>query len=286
MTKKSTGERLEFYDFSDVTVEHLHRYAIANDFIEGKVVLDIASGEGYGSNILAQKALEVIGVDIDIDSVKDANEKYIKNNLKYIVGSADNIPIESNSIDVVVSFETIEHHDKHEEMFMEIKRVLKQDGILIMSSPDKKHYSDIPNFKNKFHVKELYFEDFEFLTKKYFKKPKFYMQKAYNMNSIVSNIFDFNNMIIYSGDHFGIKKNENTHLYILVVASENDLKDLNTSIFNGIDINNAKMEQHLNINSNKIKNEIKSSNSYRLGNIVIKRLFVLKKLFKSKFHNN
>jgi ubiquinone/menaquinone biosynthesis C-methylase UbiE len=286
MTKKSTGERLEFYDFSDVTVEHLHRYAIANDFIEGKVVLDIASGEGYGSNILAQKALEVIGVDIDIDSVKDANEKYIKNNLKYIVGSADNIPIESNSIDVVVSFETIEHHDKHEEMFMEIKRVLKQDGILIMSSPDKKHYSDIPNFKNKFHVKELYFEDFEFLTKKYFKKPKFYMQKAYNMNSIVSNIFDFNNMIIYSGDHFGIKKNENAHLYILVVASENDLKDLNTSIFNGIDINNIKMEQHLMTNSNKIKNEIKLSNSYRLGNIVIKPLFVLKKLFKSKFHNN
>ena len=39
MKKISTGERLEFYDFSDVTVEHLHRYAIANDLVKNKVVL-------------------------------------------------------------------------------------------------------------------------------------------------------------------------------------------------------------------------------------------------------
>lgn len=278
MEKKSTGERLEFYNFSDVTVEHLHRYAIANDFIKNKVVLDIASGEGYGSYILSKNASKVIGVDIDAEAVFDAQKKYINENLSFMVGSADKIPVDSNTIDVVVSFETIEHHDKHEEMFLEIKRVLKQDGILIMSSPDKKYYSDIPKFKNKFHVKELYFDEFECLTKTHFKTAKFYVQKAYNMNSIVSNIYDFNNMIMFSGDHFGIKKNDNTHLYILAIASENDLKDLSTSIFNGIDINNIKIEQYLITNSNKIK----LSNSYRLGNIILKPLFLLKKLFKTK----
>lgn len=277
MKNKSTGERLEFYDFSDVTVEHLHRYAIANDFVSGKVVLDIASGEGYGSYILSNDALEVIGVDIDFVSVQNAKEKYLKNNLKFIVGSADNIPVESNTIDVVVSFETIEHHDKHEEMFLEIKRVLKQDGILIMSSPDKKYYSDIPNFKNKFHVKELYFDEFESLTKKHFNSSKFYFQKAYNLNSIVSNINDFNNIDIYSGDHYGINKSENKHLYILTIASENSIKDIPTSIFNGLDVNKIKMKQHL-ISNTK---EIKLTKSYRLGNIFIKPFFIVKKFFKS-----
>jgi len=276
MEKKSTGERLEFYDFSDVTVEHLHRYAIANDFVKNKIVLDIASGEGYGSYILSRYASNVIGVDIDKDTVIDAQKKYVNNNLSFVVGSADNIPVDSNSIDIVVSFETIEHHDKHDEMFLEIKRVLKSDGILIMSSPDKKFYSDIPGFKNKFHVRELYFDEFKDLTKKYFNTAKFYVQKAYNLNSIISSLEDFNDIIVYSGDHSEISKNENNHLYILTIASENSLKDLPFSIFNGMEISKLKAEQSLLINSSKIR----ATNSYRLGNIIIKPLFFLKKLLK------
>lgn len=279
MSKKSTGERLEFYDFSDVTVEHLHRYAIANDFVKNKVVLDIASGEGYGAFILSKNALKVIGVDIDKETVVDAQKKYLNNNLNFIVGSADNIPVDSNSIDVVVSFETIEHHDKHEEMLLEIKRVLKHDGILIMSSPDKKYYSDIPGFQNKFHVKELYFEEFEELIKKYFKITKFYVQKAYNLNSIISNLVEFNKMIIYSGNQYFVKKKINTHLYVLAIASQNHLEDLAASIFNGSDIANLKREQCMSYNSHVIKN----TNSYKLGNIIIKPFFFFKKFFKLVF---
>lgn len=278
MKKKSTGERLEFYDFSDVTVEHLHRYAVANDFVKDKIVLDIASGEGYGSYILSKDASKVIGVDIDKDTVLEAQKKYVNNNLNFIIGSADNISVDSNSIDIVVSFETIEHHDRHDEMFLEIKRILKHDGILIMSSPDKKFYSDLPGFKNKFHVKELYFDEFKDLTNKYFRTAKFYVQKAYNLNSIISSVDDFNNMVVYSGDHSEINKNENNHLYILTIASENDLKDLPSSIFNGIDINKLKVAQSLLTNTNKMM----SSNSYKLGNFIIRPFFLFKKLlFKS-----
>lgn len=275
MIKKSTGERLEFYNFSDVTVEHLHRYAIANDFIEGKVVLDIASGEGYGSNILAQKALEVFGVDIDIESVKDANKKYIKNNLKYIVGSADNIPIESNSIDVVVSFETIEHHDMHEEMFMEIKRVLKNDGILIMSSPDKFFYSDKPNFKNKFHIKELYFEEFKFLTQKHFKNTFFYFQKAYNLNSYLSDYDFFENMIVYSGNNNDIFKNKNEPIYNVVIASNVQVNKIQPSIFEGSGISDLLIKNLIENNTDLYKN----STSYKIGNFLCAPFFVFKKMF-------
>jgi hypothetical protein len=60
----------------------------------------------------------------------------------------------------VVSFETIEHISEHEEMFAEIKRVLKDDGLLIMSSPDKRYYSEARNYENPFHVRELHGAEF------------------------------------------------------------------------------------------------------------------------------
>jgi len=63
--------------------------------------------------------------------------------------------------DLVVSFETIEHHDEHEQMLAEVKRVLKPDGMAIISSPDKAIYTDKPEYHNSFHVKELYREEFE-----------------------------------------------------------------------------------------------------------------------------
>lgn len=276
MIKKPTGERLEFYDFSDVTVEHLHRYAIANDFIKNKVVLDIASGEGYGSFILSKKALEVIGVDVDFEAVNNANNKYLNDNLKYITGSAENIPLKTNSIDAVISFETIEHHDKHEEMLLEIKRVLKKDGLLIMSSPDKKYYSDIPKYKNKFHIKELYFEEFEKLIKKHFKFSRFYVQKAYNLNSIVADFVDFNKMTVYCGNHFNVLQEENTHLYIITIASDNDIECLPTSIFNGSSINDLRTKQYLAANSNLIKN----TNSYKVGNLLIAPFYHFRKYLK------
>ena len=47
-----------------IALEHLHRYAMAKDFAAGKVVLDIACGEGYGSAFLAEVAARVYGVDI------------------------------------------------------------------------------------------------------------------------------------------------------------------------------------------------------------------------------
>ena len=77
----------------------------------------------------------------------------------------------------MVSFETIEHHDRHQEMMREIKRILSPEGILIISSPDKYVYSDIPGYKNEFHVKELYAREFETLLKAHFANVKTFGQR-------------------------------------------------------------------------------------------------------------
>jgi len=164
-----TGERFVPTEHGVIRQEHLHRYAWCLPLVEGKDVLDVASGEGYGSAMLASKARSVRGVDISHDAVTHAAERYAAlGNLRYLQGSAAAIPLADDSVDVVVSFETIEHLLEQDEMMAEIRRVLRPDGILVMSSPNKEVYSDQAGYHNDYHVKELYLNEFQALLEKYF----------------------------------------------------------------------------------------------------------------------
>ncbi|HAU80207.1 MAG TPA: glycosyl transferase [Stenotrophomonas sp.] len=164
-----TGERFVPTEHGVIRQEHLHRYAWCLPLVEGKDVLDVASGEGYGSAMLASKARSVRGVDISHDAVNHAAERYAAlGNLQYLQGSAAAIPLADDSVDVVVSFETIEHLLEQDEMMAEIRRVLRPDGILVMSSPNKEVYSDQAGYHNDYHVKELYLNEFQALLEKYF----------------------------------------------------------------------------------------------------------------------
>jgi len=142
MSKDWTGERLETFVWGESTAEHLHRYALAMDHVRDKDVLDIACGDGYGSALLNKTARSVIGVDVNKDVIDKACKKYISASLTFKQGSATNIPLDDQSVDVVVSFETLEHLEDHDGMMKEIKRVLKPGGLLIISTPNKAEYSE------------------------------------------------------------------------------------------------------------------------------------------------
>src|SRR5688572_21891646 len=93
LSLQDAGERL-LTDWRDESVaEHLHRYAAAASLCAAKDVLDIACGEGYGSNLLAKVANNVIGVDVSAAAVDHATKKYRRCNLRYVVGSATAIPL-------------------------------------------------------------------------------------------------------------------------------------------------------------------------------------------------
>ena len=176
-TMEFTGERFVPEEDGNIVLEHLHRYLQASEIVAGKTVLDIASGEGYGSAMLAQKAVSVIGVDISEEAIRHAKNRYIKDNLEFRVGSCAAIPLPDACVDMIVSFETIEHHDQHEKMMEEFKRVLRPGGLILISSPDKYHYSIAPTYSNPYHVKELFEAEFKQLIGSYFKNVVYFGQR-------------------------------------------------------------------------------------------------------------
>src|SRR5947199_9541379 len=104
-----TGERyVPGMEGAEIGYEHLHRYAFATQFVRNKRVLDLASGEGYGSNLLAKTAKHVVGIDIDEKAANHAANNYIKPNLQFTVGSIHERTMKTNSIiDVVDSTKSI-----------------------------------------------------------------------------------------------------------------------------------------------------------------------------------
>lgn len=234
-----TGERYMPCVTGQYQYEHLHRYALSLPVVSGKLVLDIASGEGYGAALLARNARAVTGVDIDAAAVQHAREQYADHsNLQFLEGSCAAIPLPDQSVEVVVSFETIEHHDQHEEMLLEIKRVLKPGGVLVISSPNKLVYSDIPQLKNHYHVKELYYDEFDQLLSRHFKHQRLYGQRL----SIGSFVYDLRNnenacLKAYSGNTQTLRESltplEDT-VYFLAVCSDSEanLPTCLPSVFN------------------------------------------------------
>jgi len=182
-----TGERYIpniIAEDDEIKLEHLQRYQSVKDLIKGKVVLDAACGEGYGSDILANYAEKIYGMDIDEETINHAENKYIKSNLQFLKGSIAKLPFVDGYFDVVVSFETIEHvgEDIQKLFLNEVKRVLKEDGILVISTPNKKVYTDKRDYQNPFHIREFYKEEFHGFLTAYFKYVDFFYQLKENVH--------------------------------------------------------------------------------------------------------
>lgn len=223
-----TGERyIPKLTDAQISYEHWHRYLFAASFVKNKTVLDIASGEGYGSSYLANTAQQVIGIDISREAVNWANKTYPLKNLKFLEGTCAMIPIEENHIfDVIVSFETIEHIDSEEQILFlkEIKRLLKPDGILIISTPNKLFYSDRDNYKNEFHIKEFYRHEFEEFLSNYFKYVENSGQKIYTSSLIwplkKSNLPFIDNNIKFIDNQFIPVNEDKEDLYNIAICSD------------------------------------------------------------------
>lgn len=165
------------YDF----MIHKKRYDIVKNFSSGKI-LDVGCGLGYGSKIIKNIENQITGIDVDKHSIDYAKKNY-GNFADFLVYDGKKIPFPDEYFNLVYSLEVIEHIDvnHHRAFYNEIKRVLKRNGTLIISTPNRnflpKRIMKIFGWKNLYHKYEyslIDFEDFLFedfsteLIKKYY----------------------------------------------------------------------------------------------------------------------
>lgn len=269
-----TGERLVPGIYGKIAAEHLHRYALCFDFVKGKRVLDIASGEGYGSNLLSKYAQNVIGVDISEDAIIHAQKNYSSKNLCFQIGSVLNIPFEQQVFDVVVSFETIEHISDHRKMISEIKRVLKSNGLLIISTPERAVYSDQANHFNPYHEKELYEEEFVQILSEQFQFIQLGYQKFLKGSYIQVANASNNEIKIFRGEFKEIQQLKDLNQeYLIAVCSNLEIEQhISTTFFNAEDLEKNEMDELV---ASKVK-KFKSGFRYRLADILFKPWDILK----------
>jgi 2-polyprenyl-3-methyl-5-hydroxy-6-metoxy-1,4-benzoquinol methylase len=180
---KDTGERIipeKMKITNGLLLEHIARYHFASNYVHGRV-LDFACGAGYGSHIIAKKCKkkvkEVLGVDIDNETIEYARKTYYHPLTTYLKEDVTDplLPEKMGTFDSILSFETIEHVAEEEQFLSNIYHMLKPGGSLILSTPfgqGRGKPSGSP-----FHVHQLTVNEFTNLFKEY-KEATFYYQKG------------------------------------------------------------------------------------------------------------
>ena len=129
-------------------------YARLADRCADREVLEAGCGEGYGADLIAEKARRVIGLDYDESAVAHVRARYPRVDMRH--GNLAELPLADGAVDVVVNFQVIEHLWDQAQFVAECHRVLRPGGVLLMSTPNRITFSpgrDTPI--NPFHTREL-----------------------------------------------------------------------------------------------------------------------------------
>lgn len=145
---------------------HRSRYHFAAPMAAGKVVVDVASGTGYGAEILrAHGAAGVLGFDLSWDGLLASR----KAKGLFCSGDGTRLPLRDGSIEFITSFETLEHIARYEDFVRELARILAPAGTLVLSTPNAlvtKPVHGKPN--NPFHIKEFLPDELRELLSRHF----------------------------------------------------------------------------------------------------------------------
>ena len=229
-----TGERLTTATAGQVEIEHLHRYFLARALCRGRDVLDVASGEGYGTALLAQTALSVIGVEVSAEAVAHAAEAYRQPNLRFLEGDARHLPLDDASVDTVVSFETIEHLYEHDQFLAEVRRVLRPGGRFIISSPERDIYSPSGSSANPYHVRELTTAEFSALLRDSFAHVRLLGQRPMLGSVLLSKGDGASQSLTFEkrgAGHFEAACGLPRPVYLVAVASDQPVTDVPDSLY-------------------------------------------------------
>src|SRR5271165_1106431 len=149
--------------------EHVSRYSFAAGLAGKKRVLDVGCGTGYGTAFMAEAAASALGFDISPEAVDYATLHHGQK-AKFAVGSAECFPGEIGSFDLVTAFEVIEHLTDWRRLLSEANRVLADNGLFLVSTPNKTYYGEARQEEgpNPFHIHEFEFAEFREALKAWF----------------------------------------------------------------------------------------------------------------------
>jgi 2-polyprenyl-3-methyl-5-hydroxy-6-metoxy-1,4-benzoquinol methylase len=174
-----TGERyVPGQGGAQIAYEHLHRYFFAAQWAKEKTVLDVATGTGYGASVLSRFARRVSAVDLDYSAVQFARARFGSASLQFCQADALHLPFQTSSMNLVVAFEVLEHVSDQKGLVGEIARVVRSDGLGLISTPDKATYTDARDYSNPYHVHELYREEFLELLVEHFEHVQLMTQQV------------------------------------------------------------------------------------------------------------
>jgi SAM-dependent methyltransferase len=145
---------------------HLKRYEFARSYCRDKDVLDAGCGVGYGAAFLADEARQVLAVDVSDEAIAYARRRYPRPNVTFVIGDVLALGEPDRRFDVICAFETIEHLADPERFVAEARRLLRDPGTLLVSTPR----ADAPNSQpaNPFHEREYTPTEFERLLRMQF----------------------------------------------------------------------------------------------------------------------
>ena len=180
-------------------------------------------------------------MNIAEEVVEHARRKYGDHpRLSFEIGTCSEIPLDDASVDLVVSFETLEHHGEHDQMLREVKRVLRPGGTLVISTPDRLYYTILPKASNPYHHKELFKEEFRSLLQSYFSRVDLFEQKICHASVMIQGagrrIAEFRHYLGGFGQ-VGHTKGIVGPLINLAVATDGEAElAANVSLFEGMEI--------------------------------------------------
>jgi ubiquinone/menaquinone biosynthesis C-methylase UbiE len=172
-----TGERVVPGQVNDdLWSEHLARYAFAKIYAEGRHVLDAGCGTGYGAAELAGAAASVTAFDVAPEAIEYGHAHFAAPH--FVQAPCAAMPFAANAFDLVVAFEVIEHLTDYQAFLQECARVLKHQGLLIVSSPNRLYYSEsrAQTGPNPYHEHEFEPEEFVSEIEKTFSNVRLLLQ--------------------------------------------------------------------------------------------------------------
>lgn len=168
-----SGERILPEEIFRVTYQQsLVAYEFAAKHASGKSVLDVASGEGYGTSVLGKTVARAVGLDLHAGAVEEAQKNYGNANVCFVQGDLLSAPeiLKGEQFDVVCCFQTIEHVEDHDAFLKSLSAVTKPGGVILVSTPNTHVF---PSF-NPYHVHELGYAEIQNLFKRNFQQFKIY----------------------------------------------------------------------------------------------------------------